>query len=101
MILHQTNDIPGHSLDILDFNNDGHLDIFNAEMNLGQNPEAKCRILLGDGKGNFSVNEVITGFGMHESKIADLDGDGDYDILGKPYNWQAPRLDIWLNEAKN
>ncbi len=90
----------GHSLDLIDFNGDGYLDIFNAEMNLGQNPDAKCRILLGNGKGNFDVNEVMSGFGMHESRIADLDGDGDDDILGKPYNWEAPRLDIWLNEAK-
>ena len=29
-----------------------------------------------------------------------LDGDGDYDILGKPFKWKAPRLDIWLNEQK-
>lgn len=90
----------GHSLDILDFDGDGHLDIFNAEMNLGQNPDAKCRILFGDGKGNFEVKEIITGFGMHEARIADLDGDGDYDILGKPYNWKAPRLDIWLNQTR-
>ena len=24
---------------------------------------------------------------------------GDLDILGKPYNWESPRLDIWLNEG--
>ena len=90
----------GHSLDIIDFNNDGHLDIFNAEMNLGQNPDAKCRILLGDGKGRFKVKEVIQGFDMHESRITDLDGDGDLDILGKPYNWKVPRLDVWLNLTK-
>jgi hypothetical protein len=39
----------------------------------------------------------ITGFGNHESKIVDLDGNGTLDILGKPYNWDTPRLDIWLN----
>jgi hypothetical protein len=25
-----------------------------------------------------------------------FDGDGDLDVLGKPYNWDAPRLNIWL-----
>jgi hypothetical protein len=31
--------------------------------------------------------------------LAQADIDGDYDILDKPYNWQKPRLDIWLNEG--
>lgn len=90
----------GHTIDLIDFDGDGNLDIFNAEMRLGQNPDAKARILFGDGQGNFTVQEILTGFGSHEGRIADLDGDGDYDILGKPYTWEAPRLDIWLNETK-
>ncbi len=88
----------GHSIDVLDFNGDGNLDLFLAEMRLGNNPNAVTRILLGDGKGSFDDYIVHTGFGLHESRIADLDGDGDYDILGKPYTWEAPRLDIWLQE---
>jgi hypothetical protein len=32
--------------------------------------------------------------------VADLDGDGDLDILDKPYNWEAPRVDIWLNQDR-
>ncbi len=88
----------GHSLDIIDADGDGNLDIFVAEMRLGQNPEAKTRILLGDGQGGFEEQIVSSGYGLHESKVADLDGDGDIDILGKPYKWEAPRLDIWLNE---
>jgi hypothetical protein len=91
----------GHSLKILDFDGDGHLDIWNAEMRLnGGNPNAQNRLLFGDGKGNFRTVVISNGFGLHESKIADLDGDGDLDILGKPYNWETPRLDIWLNEGR-
>jgi hypothetical protein len=91
----------GHSLALIDFNSDGHLDIFSAEMRLnGENQEATMRILMGDGKGNFTEQIISKGFGCHESKIADLDGDGDYDIVGKPYNWETPRLDIWINKTK-
>jgi len=92
----------GHTLEIIDFDGDGNLDIFNAEMRLNKgSPDAKTRILLGDGKGNFTITIVDSGYGLHESKIADLDGDGDLDILGKPYNWESPRLDIWLNEGSD
>ena len=69
----------GHSLAILDFNNDGNLDIFCAEMRLnGGNPEAKCYLFLGDGNGNFKKTIISIGIGYHESKIADLDGNGTF-----------------------
>ena len=91
----------GHSLEVLDFNGDGNLDLWNAEMRLfGENPDARNLILLGDGRGNFETLVISQGIALHESKIADLDGDGDYDILGKPYGWETPRLDIWLNQSE-
>jgi hypothetical protein len=53
-----------------------------------------------NGQGNFLLEIIIsTGIDIHESQIADLDGDGDLDILGKPYNGDAPRLDIWLQNG--
>jgi PKD repeat protein len=91
----------GHSLQIADMNGDGHLDIFAAEMRpSGNNSKAKMWIFLGDSRGNFKKTEVATGYDNHESKVGDLDGDGDMDILGKPWNWKTPRLDIWLNNSK-
>lgn len=91
----------GHSLAILDFNNDGHLDICNGEMRFKKdhNPDAKLRILLGDGKGNFTDYVINEGFSHHENQFVDLDADGDIDILGKPYAFRAPGLDIWLQNG--
>jgi hypothetical protein len=90
----------GHTIDVIDFNGDGHVDLFSAEMRFGEgNPDSKMRILLGDGKGHFTDYYIATGYGVHEGKIADLDGDGDYDILAKPYTWKAPRIDVWINEG--
>lgn len=102
-IAHELFDVPvdhGHTLDVVDINQDGFLDIFVAEMR-GQsdNTDAKLLFLLGDGTGNFHEAHVATGFENHENRVADLDGDGDLDILGKPYNWETPRLDIWLNQS--
>jgi hypothetical protein len=89
----------GHSLEVADIDGDGHLDIFVAEMRLnGGNPDAKMWIFYGDGAGNFEKTEVAQGYGNHESRIGDLNGNGQLDILGKPYNWETPRIDIWLND---
>jgi hypothetical protein len=38
--------------------------------------------------------------GWHDGKIADLDGDGRMDLLNKPYTWNAPRVDVWLNRSE-
>ena len=92
--------VNGHSLDIVDIDDDGHLDIFAAEMRHdGTNEEAKMWIFYGDGTGDFEKAEVSIGIGNHESKIGDLNGNGRLDILGKPYNWDTPRLDVWLNQG--
>jgi hypothetical protein len=92
--------VHGHSLELADFDQDGNLDIFCAEMHTpGHGDKATMWIFFGDGKGNFKREAIATGIGNHESQVGDLDGDGDIDILGKPYSWDTPRVDVWLNET--
>lgn len=98
--------IHGHTLAIADFNRDGHPDIFCAEMSKWtesrpdrDNPNSKMWIFYGDGKGGFTTTEVATGLEVHEGKIGDLNGDGRPDLVCKPYNWDAPRIDLWLNQG--
>ncbi len=99
----ESNVIHGHSLEIADIDGDGHLDIFVAEM--GQwslqvnNPHARVMIFYGDGHGNFKKQTVSVGQGVHEARVADLDGDGRLDILGKPFRHHSPKLVIWLNQG--
>jgi hypothetical protein len=100
-VAHQLHEkiIHGHSLAVRDINNDGHLDIFVAEMGRpGAGAEARTRVYWGDGKGNFTEDVIDIGKDNHESKLGDLDGDGDIDILGKPYSYGAPCLHVWLQE---
>lgn len=98
--------IHGHSLQVADIDGDGNLDIFVAEMakwteslDKPNNPNAEAFILYGDGKGNFKKTVFQTGYDFHEARIADLDGDGDMDILYKPYNLNTPRVDVWLQNG--
>jgi hypothetical protein len=100
-VAHQLHEkiIHGHTLALRDMNNDGHLDIFVAEMGRpGAGAEAKTRVYWGDSKGNFTEDVIDIGKANHESKLGDLDGDGDIDILGKPYSYGAPGVGVWLQE---
>ncbi len=95
-----------HSLQVADIDGDGNLDFFVAEMakwteskKEPDNPKAQAFIFYGDGSGHFRKTIFQTGMGFHETRVADLNGDGKLDILSKPYNWETPRLDIWINEG--
>ena len=89
-------------------NGDGHLDLMIGEQravggNTPENPNARLMVLFGDSQGNFVVQEVAVGYGNHESRLADLDADGDLDILGKPFLWDTPvsytHLDVYKRQA--
>jgi hypothetical protein len=85
----------------VDFNHDGNLDLFCAEQRLnGANPDSKIYFFFGDGKGGFRPSVVATGYDSHESRVADLDGNGTLDLLIKPYNYQTPGFNILLNTGR-
>jgi hypothetical protein len=89
--------VHGHSLQVADIDGDGHLDVFSGEMGQpGAGPACQTRIFWGDGRGGFRAETIAVGKANHESRLADLDGDGRLDILGKPYSFQTPILHVWL-----
>jgi hypothetical protein len=90
--------VHGHTCDVADIDADGNLDIFIGEMGSpGAGDQARTFIWYGDGGGNFRETVVSEGQGIHEGLLSDFDGDGDIDILMKPYHHRAPRLDVLLN----
>jgi hypothetical protein len=90
--------IHGHTCEVCDIDGDGNLDIFIGEMgNPGAGDNARTYIWYGDGSGSFKETVASHGQGIHEGKLGDFDGDGDTDILMKPYNHKTPRVDVLLN----
>jgi hypothetical protein len=88
-----------HSLEIADFNGDGLLDIFVAEMGLGRNPDPRMFIYLNQGEARFSEVIFERGIPTHEAKAGDLTGNGRPDIVGKPYEPER-HIDVWFNESE-
>ena len=89
----------GHTLDIVDFDGDGNLDILSGEMRMGRE-DCELRIYFGDGLGGFTKSILSVGQGIHEGKVADIDGDGDLDIVHKPFDHLTPRLLVWRNNIR-
>ncbi|MEM7276175.1 MAG: VCBS repeat-containing protein, partial [Actinomycetota bacterium] len=93
----------GHSLDLGDLDGDGNLDVFSAEMYLGSASDsakenARAAVWYGDGLGGFSPALLSTGEDNHESLLADIDGDGDLDIVRKPFDLATPAFGILTNQ---
>jgi len=86
-----------HSLAIADFDGDGLNDIFTGEMNLDVNLNPRLYIFLNKGNGTFEAVLVSQGIETHEARVADMNGDGRPDIVGKSCN-PGRHADIWYNE---
>lgn len=80
-----------HSLALADFDNDGDIDIFTGEGPLGgSGPSGLRRGFIFEntsGTGDTWVEHIIVeGYEIHEAQAGDVDGDGDIDIVFKPWN---------------
>jgi hypothetical protein len=76
-----------HSLAVADFDNDGDFDAYSGGGPLSQTTK-KCFLWENqDGKGRqWKEHVILEGKECHEVKAADVDNDGDIDIVTKPWN---------------
>ena len=82
-----------HSLQIADVDGDGRTEVFSAEMENGktdgQHTTPEWFVLSYDGEW---TEEVVfdANLGAHEAKVADVDDDGDLEIVGKIWHPNLP-----------
>jgi hypothetical protein len=66
-----------------DFNNDGNLDLLFPQ-GINQNAPTKMAVMLGDGKGHFSVGSHVKDYGdLLLVAVGDFNGDGNLDFVTK------------------
>jgi hypothetical protein len=89
-----------HSLAVADFDGDGRLDVYVAEMGL-QTEKPRQFVFRNRGHGSesgFEAELIGVGVPTHEAKAVDLNGDGRPDIVGKSYH-PTEHVDVWYNET--
>ena len=66
-----------HSLALGDINKDGHLDAITC----GKEADGVAAWYANDGKGTFTKHVIATNQGSYDTRVVDMDGDQDLDVL--------------------
>ena len=83
---------------VADINGDGHLDILGCSMGYGS---SSVSWFENDGSGGGWERHEVSGWGeiyaLRHSCTADVDGDGDMDVLGAEGSTTWDRIYLWIN----
>ncbi|MGH7264798.1 MAG: FG-GAP repeat domain-containing protein [Candidatus Rokuibacteriota bacterium] len=88
-----------HTFKAADVDGDGDLDVVTAEMHQSSDPD-EVSVYRNEGGGLAWTQQVVATTGSHNLRIADIDADGDVDIVG--VNWLETAADgaavtLWRN----
>lgn len=84
-----------HTLQAADMDGDGDIDVVVGQMHTTKEQALAIHYNI-DGRGTRWARQVIDNTGLHNGVVADIDGDGDFDIFGS--NWAGnPPLRVWIN----
>ena len=85
-----------HTFKTADMDLDGDIDLVTAEMLQSSNPD-EVVVWRNDGGATSWTKQLVGTGGSHNIRVADIGGDGDYDIVG--VNWQGTTpVEMWHNE---
>jgi hypothetical protein len=84
-----------HTLQAADMDLDGDIDVVAGEMEKSDDPD-QILIFLNEGDGLSWKKKVVSNTSIYSGKVADIDNDGDKDIVANR-NWNEPPLEIWEN----
>lgn len=83
-----------HTSETADFNSDGRLDIFVAEMHTSKT--GRVTIFEQGERADEWIERVVSSVGAHNGKVGDFDGDGRPDLATKNFE-QDMRPRVWFN----
>ena len=86
-----------HSLGVGDFDGDGHTDVAIAEMHQGADPD-EVSVHLNRSRGTAWQKQVLSTRGSHDIVVADVDRDGDPDVVGANHAGAQHPLELWRND---
>ncbi len=86
-----------HSAQAVDMDNDGDVDIVTAEMHQGGDPDEVKIYINGSGVGGGWTKKIVSVEGSHNLQVADIDGDGDMDMLGANWSGDSQAVELWVN----
>lgn len=89
--------VGAHSLRAADFDLDGAVDIVVAEMSTS--PQKRVYVYLNQQAGSDWKALPLATHGSHNMVVADVDGDGDVDLLGKNYEGTGRFVEFWENRS--
>jgi hypothetical protein len=90
-----------HTFKVADMDLDGDIDIVTAEMHQSERRRVTVYHNLGDALSWEA--QVIATTGSHNIRLADIDKDGDMDIVGANYNNDSPtngNIELWRNNIR-
>ncbi len=85
-----------HGLQTADVDGDGSMDVIYSEMHQGEDPD-EVAVLFNKSNGQIWQKQVISTKGSHYIQAADIDGDGDIDLMGANWSSDFQPIELWIN----
>jgi len=85
-----------HGVGVSDMDGDGDLDVVTAEMH--QSARHRVLVYINEGNGLRWTTQIVATTGSHDLHLADVDSDGDFDIIGANWSGDYQPVEMWENQ---